>query len=194
MTDKPRVRVQAGTADSFQNFQARLGYGTGNVADGATYGFNPVSRNRQLLEWAYRGSWIVKQAVDTVAEDMTRAGIEIQTELDPADVDQILAKMQHLCVWQRLRETVKWSRLYGGCIAMMLIDGQRPETPLNIETIKQDQFKGLLVLDRWMINPSLEDPITDYGPGPRPAQVLHHRRGHQGHPADEDPPQPGDPA
>ena len=66
------------TADSFQNFAARVGLGAGSQHDQSTYGFNYLSRNRTLLESMYRSSWVVGQAVDVVADDMTREGINMQ--------------------------------------------------------------------------------------------------------------------
>jgi phage-related protein (TIGR01555 family) len=69
-----------------------------------------------------------------------------------------------LGVWDKLNECIKWGRLYGGAIAVALIDGQDPKTPLNPDTIGPDQFKGIAVLDRWMLEPTLEDLITEYGP------------------------------
>src|ERR1700694_3881990 len=65
------------TSDSFQNFAAKVGIGTDNQSSASTYGFNPISRNRGLLEWMYRGSWICGKVVDCPADDMTRAGIEM---------------------------------------------------------------------------------------------------------------------
>ena len=165
---KPRVRVPAGahrlTNDSFTNFEASFGIGTDNVTSGSGYGFNPLSRNRAQLENMYRGSWLVGVAVDAVAEDMTRAGIEIASVMEPDDIDAMHAAMARLCIWQRLCDTIKWARLYGGAIAVMLIDGQKPETPLRLETVGKDQFKGLLVLDRWLIQPAFMDVVTDFGP------------------------------
>ncbi|MCX2699244.1 DUF1073 domain-containing protein [Ochrobactrum chromiisoli] len=162
--DKPRVRVQARSADSFANFQARLGVSTANLSAGSTYTFNPISRNRVLLENMYRGSWLVGQAVDIVAEDMTRSGISIETTLPPDDTAAINGGMERLCIWQALNDTIKWSRLYGGCIAVVMIDGQNISTPLKIDTVAKDQFKGLMVLDRWLVTPSLDELITDFGP------------------------------
>lgn len=164
--EKPRVRVPARSADSFANFQARLGVGQGaaNLSGGSTYTFNPISRNRVLLENMYRGSWLVGQAVDIVAEDMTRAGIEITTSLPPDDKAAINSGLERLCIWQAINDTIKWSRLYGGCIAVVMIDGQNVSTPLKPETISKGQFKGLMVLDRWLVTPSLDDLITDLGP------------------------------
>ncbi|MFX5084763.1 phage portal protein, partial [Acinetobacter baumannii] len=78
--------------------------------------------------------------------------------------EKIDQEMDRLQVWGRLNKTIKWSRLYGGAIAVMMIDGQNVSTQLNPNTIGKDQFKGLLVLDRWMVQPTLEDLVTELGP------------------------------
>ncbi|MGP2435466.1 anti-CBASS protein Acb1 family protein, partial [Listeria monocytogenes] len=46
----------------------------------------------------------------------------------------------------------------------MLIDGQDLSTPLRIEAIGKDQFKGLVVMDRWMVAPPVGNVVTEYGP------------------------------
>ena len=175
---KPRVRIAAGdvdgstarnsfaTNDSFQNFTAQLGYGTSNQMSGSTYGFNPITRNRTLLEWAYRGSWIVGVAVDAVAADMTRAGVEIMSGMKSSDIELLQIAMQELHFWDKLNETIRWSRLYGGAIAVMLIDGQDPQSPLNMDSIGPGQFKGLAVFDRWMLDATLnlQGLVQELGP------------------------------
>lgn len=152
------------TADSFQNFAARVGLGSGNQHDQSGYGFNFLSRNRLKLEAMYRSSWVVGQVVDVVADDMTREGSNIKGFDTPKDGEMIDQEMDRLQVWDRLNKTIKWSRLYGGAIAVMMIDGQNVSTPLNTNTVAKGQFKGLIVLDRWMVVPSLEDLVTEYGP------------------------------
>lgn len=152
------------TADSFQNFAARVGLGAGNQHDQSTYGFNFTSRDRLKLEAMYRSSWVVGQVVDVVAEDMTREGITLRGLESPDDVEEINQELDRLEIWDNLSDTIKWSRLYGGAIAVMLIDGQNVSTPLNVNTVGKDQFKGLLVLDRWMVLPDLQDLVTEYGP------------------------------
>lgn len=176
MTDKPRVRVPArssdpaternsiATRDSFQNFAARVGLGTNTLASGSTYGFNPISRNRTLLEWMYRDAWLVGQVVDVIAEDMTRAGVQIQSDMKPADIDKIHAFLTDAGIWERLTDAIKWSRLYGGSIGVALVKGQKYDTPLRIDTVGKGQFKGLAVLDRWMLQPTLGELITEPGP------------------------------
>ncbi len=155
--------LDGATLDSFVNFAFNMGVGTDNPLTGATYGFNPVTRNRTLLEWVHRGSWIGGVAVDVVAEDMTRAGVDVRG-VEPDDISKIEETAVALGVWNAINDTIKWSRLYGGSIAVMLVDGQDMGTPLRLNTIKKGQFRGLLALDRWMVNPSLNDLVTQFGP------------------------------
>lgn len=150
--------------DSFVNFAARLGYRGGSQQDASHYQFDYISRNRLQMEAAYRSNWIAGVAVDTVAEDMTRAGVEITSEMDPEDTTALHHATKRLEIWESIEDTVRWSRLYGGAIAVMLIDGQNLASPLNLDSIGPGQFKGLLVLDRWLVQPSLSDLVTEYGP------------------------------
>lgn len=167
---KARKFVQTGsslsavTLDSFVNFAHKLGMGADNVLTGSTYGFNPITRNRTLLEWIHRGSWLGGAAVDLMADDMTRAGVEFVSEMEPDDTEKIEQCATRLGTWNSINEVIKWGRLYGGAIGVVLIDGQDLRTPLRKETIGRDQYKGLLVLDRWMVEPTLEDLVTEFGP------------------------------
>lgn len=155
----------AATKDSFTNFAARLGYGAGSQQDGARFKIDYISRDRVNLESAYRTNWVCGLAVDVVAEDMTRAGIELLSdEMPPDDGEKMIKEMQRLQLWEQLADLVKWSRLYGGAIGVMLVDGQNLATPLDTSRISKGQFKGLLVLDRWQVTPTLQDVVTEYGP------------------------------
>lgn len=195
---KPRIRVPAGvgaanayervpagtksfaTQDSFQNLVAQLGYGTQNLASQNSYGFNPITRNHVALEWMYRGSWLVKQIVDAPADDMTRAGLNIESDMEPDDMEAFTKYFQENMIWQRLNSTVKWSRLYGGAVALIMIEGQESSSPLITERVMPNQFKGLLVLDRWMIWPHLTETVTEPGPDfgdPKYYQIVADVRG-----------------
>jgi phage-related protein (TIGR01555 family) len=147
--------------DAFVNYQHNLGIGANNILNSSTSSFAPLTRIRVELEWMYRGQFVCKNAVDVVADDMTREGVTLKGEIDPKDMMLIENAATQLAIWDRANETIKWSRLYGGCVAFMLIDGQDPSTPLNMDRVGKGQFKGLKVLDRWMIDPSLEDLVTD---------------------------------
>lgn len=155
---------QSSVVDSFVNFAQKMGIGADNPTTSSSYGFNPITRNRTMLEWIHRGSWLGGVAIDVVAEDMTRMGISLKGTLKPDQIEKIDEAATQLGIWTSLKETIQWSRLYGGALAFMMIDGQKPETPLRLDTIGKGQFKGLMPLDRWMVEPSLNDVVTEYGP------------------------------
>lgn len=163
-TGQPLVDAPSTTKDSFTNFAHKMGMGADNPLSGASYGFNPISRNRTLLEWIHRGSWLGGIAVDVIADDMTRAGIEYVTELPPEVSEALDHEALALNIWYEVGEAIRWGRLYGGAISVVLIDGQDMRTPLRPDTIAPGQFKGMMTLDRWMVEPSLEDLVTDIGP------------------------------
>lgn len=187
---KKVIQATRPTVDSFQNLANRTGYGTANLSTGGGYSFTPTSRDRVQLENAYRSSWIVGQVVDAYAEDMTREGIDLLGDLDPDLQEEIHRKARVLQLWPALTDTIKWARLYGGAIAVLMIDGQKTETPLRLESIRQDSLRGLLVLDRWMVQPNfsqlVEIPGPDFGKpewydtvadsGGMPAMKIHYTR------------------
>lgn len=150
--------------DSFTNFATALGVGTNNASSVSGYSLNPKTRNRAELEYAYRGSWIVGQAVDCPAEDMCREGIELSSNLDQDVQSAVHEEFDNLLIWQRLSECLKWGRLYGGACGYFCIDGADPEQPLNIDAIGRGKFRGILPLDRWQINPVVTQPIMELGP------------------------------
>lgn len=144
-------------------FNPLLRIGTQNTFQATTYKAKYQTINRQELEWAYQGSWICGLAVDIVAEDMTREGIDIKTE-DPQVIDALNALLDDCRVWDGICDALKWSRLYGGAIAVMMIDGADMSQPLDV--VRKDTFRGLAVFDRWQIQPSSEVVQTlgpDYG-------------------------------
>jgi len=152
------------TSDGIENFLTRTGITANNISAGSNYNFLPISRNRLQVEWAYRSSWIVGTIVDCVAEDMTVAGVDLLCDASPDEIAEIESEIDNLQVWSALCDTEKWSRLYGGSIGLLMIDGQDVSTPLNIETVGKNQFRGVLPLDRWALFPSLEDLVTEWGP------------------------------
>lgn len=153
----------AKTVDGFDNFVARIGLNNDNTLSAGLYIFNLMTRNRVQLEAAYRGSWVVGQMIDTVAEDMTRDGIEITTNEDDSDIKDIQASFSRLGIWGSICDGIKWGRLYGGAIGVLQIEGQDLQSPLKVDTVAKDQFQGISIYDRWQLNPVLEN-IIEAGP------------------------------
>lgn len=157
--------TSAAVADSFANFAARLGANASNLQGGASYQRNiERTRNYIQLEAMYRTSGLIRKAIDCVADDMTREGIDIAGELDPDDQRQLTQAFDRLGIWEALSDTLRWGSLYGGAIGVLLIDGQDMATPLNLDSIRLGQFKGVLAMDRWQLNPAINEFITDFGP------------------------------
>lgn len=151
------------TADGFDNFVSRLGLNNDNALSAGMYAFNLLTRNRVQLEAAYRGSWVVGQVIDCIAEDMTRAGIDVTTSEGAEELEELYAMMSKLQIWQSLCSGIKWGRLYGGALGILQIEGQDLATPINLDTIGEGQFQGIVVYDRWQLNPDLTN-VIDSGP------------------------------
>lgn len=147
--------------DGFSNFLARLGLGrTGNqTLSAGRYDVSGTTRDRARLEAMYRSSWIVGKVVDAIAEDMTRAGVEMTGSVDPARIAKLNRRLSSLGCWAAINDALKWSRLYGGSIAVIEIAGQDPTTPLDPTTVALDQCTGLSVYDRHQLSPSLQDLV-----------------------------------
>src|SRR5215467_14904043 len=142
------------TIDSYQNFMTRTGQGTDNLNSYGSYGYYPITRLRIILDFAYRSSWICRTGVEAVAEDMTREGFTLGSDMDPDERSEIESAFnEEFAIWDKLAETITWARLYGGAGAFIMIDGQDPKTPLRVETIDKGSFCGLLPLDRWLVDP-----------------------------------------
>lgn len=186
-----RPQMDRATADSFQNMQARLGVGTGNMSDSNTYALsNLLTRQPRTLEAMYRGSWVVGAVVDAVAEDMTREGVDFGSSIKPDAIELIHAAEDDLQIWQSLQETIQWGRLYGGAIGVLYIDGQDMATELRVDTIDKGQFLGIVPLGRWELFPITTDVLQTggtmvgrpdmYRVGPQASafqgQEIHHSR------------------
>lgn len=89
-------RTAQATADGYENFVARVGMQTPNQHSASTYRANFTSRNRMLVEWSYRGSWVIGEAVDAIPDDMTRKGIRITSEIDAKDRGTLEAQLTDL--------------------------------------------------------------------------------------------------
>lgn len=149
-------------ADGFDNFVSRVGLNNNNMLSASMYTFNYLTQNRLQLEAAYRGSWVVGQVIDTVAEDMTKAGITMSTA-EKFDQRKVKREIVRRGIEAGLCSLIKWGRLYGGAIAVIQIEGQDMASPLDVSTIAKNQFKGLVVYDRWQVTPELTD-VIETGP------------------------------
>lgn len=174
--DKREIGIDK-VLDSFSNFSARLGLGTESMEQGSFYSLTRFTFDYQQITALYRNSWIVQKGIDIPATDMVKHGITIKSEMRPADILKLQKKFKEQN--QKKIGGIKWSRLYGGSVGVILIkdafkmtkktlDGNEVpivQLPLEIDDISVDSFKGLYILDRWNgVSPDgeLEDDISSY--------------------------------
>lgn len=153
------------TMDAFQNQMARLGFGQPNLNEGADYPLTRMSQNYNLFTSLYRSSWIVRKIVDVFPSDMVKNWIKFNSSLDPEKISKINSIIRKTKTKEKIKEGLRWARLYGGAAGLILIDGDEDlSEPLDYDAIMLDDYKGLLIFDRWNgIYPDieLEDDISD---------------------------------
>lgn len=155
--DKPNNPVM--TMDSFQNAMARLGFQMPNMLEATTYPLTRLTQDYQTLNSLYRNHWIVRKIVDVIPEDMCKNWIKLNTQIDPGSMTRLEKVIKKTKTKERILEGLKWGRLYGGAVGVILIEGQEDmlAQPLNYDLIMPGSYKGLLILDRWSgISPEAE--------------------------------------
>ena len=144
--------------DGYSNAAAFIGEDSPLMAAG-TFVRSGLTEQSELLTTTYRVSWLAKRIIDMPSEDMTRAWYKLSTSLPEREVDLLRRLEARHSVKQEITNAIRWGRLYGGALAVMVIQGEedRLEEPLDYYTLLPDCFQGLLVLDRAQgIEPSLE--------------------------------------
>ena len=144
--------------DGYANAAAFLGEESELMRAG-TFQRSNLTRDVELLTTAYRESWIVKRIIDMPCEDMTRAWYTLSTGLSGKAVHELYRVEARHSVKQEMTNAIRWARLYGGALAVMVIKGEEEllDQPLDLDWLLPGCFQGLLVLDRSQgIEPSVE--------------------------------------
>ena len=151
--------------DGYINLPASLGEASPLQSSG-DYTRSGISRDYELLTILYRENWIAKRIIDMPCEDATREWYTLSTELRQDLIDKIKKVEAKHNVQGEITNAMRWARLYGGSLALIVIKGQEDmlDEPLDYGMIMPDTFKGLLVIDMVTgITPSieLEDDMDD---------------------------------
>ncbi len=144
--------------DGYGNMSAKLG-AYSPLLYNSVFLPNFITRDSEELTNAYRTNWLAKKIIDMPAEDMTRAWYSLSTSLPKKDIQDLKELEARHSVKQEITNAIRWGRLYGGSIAVMIIrdEEDRLDQPLDLDMLLPECFQGLLVLDRSAgIEPSLE--------------------------------------
>jgi len=150
--------------DGLQNMVA----GLGGPRDKRSFSYwaQPRPLTRFELECMYRGSWISKRIVNTIADDLTRAWREFN--LGDADDNPKLKALQdaekEFAIQDKFNQALRWARLYGGCLIVIGTDdvalggnaanSEAMAEPLDPDTLGKDCLRYLHVIDRWRCAPT----------------------------------------
>lgn len=115
-----------------------------------------------VLTTIYEGNGLFAKIIDTPAEEAIKHGFTLRDVSDKAVEDFVTEALDELD-WEELAMTaIRWTRLFGGAIAVMLInDGGRLEDPLNWRKIKS--IDDIRVYERVVVQPEYES-MFNYDP------------------------------
>lgn len=146
--------------DGYVNLVTQLGNNRSNQA--------PVYRPELLpsdteLAALYEGSGLFSKIIDAPAEEAIKHGFELQDVTD-AKINDFISEALDELEWENAAATaIKWSRLFGGSIIVMLIDdGRGIDEPLDWKNIKS--IDELRVFERAIVVPD-ETSMYRYVPG-----------------------------
>jgi len=135
------------TRDDGPYENAFLNVGTKGDRSAYTRAVTPRLLQYTELEGLYEGDGFARRIIDLPAEEMVRAGYDIEGIDDDSDVRAELEGVQTL---EKLCDAMRWASLYGGSLVVMLInDGGTLEEPLQVERAKT--LEQLRVYDRWQV-------------------------------------------
>jgi hypothetical protein len=135
--------------DSYSNPLARQGWGTSSLAEAAWYPITRITNDWYTINSLYRNSWLIRRLIDTVAHDMTKAWIRINSSINAKKIKDIMRVMQKTRTRAATTNCLRWSRLYGGAGGVMILKGHDLEEPLELDMVNPDDYQGLIVFDRW---------------------------------------------
>lgn len=137
--------------DGLENVVAGLGTDR-DKASYTHYGL-PKTLDRQSLENLYRGSWLAKRIINSVADDMTRAWRTPQFDDETGGTQFAIESIEkRLGVKAKINEAIRWGRLYGGALVIIGTNDGPLDTPLDVDRLGRDCLRYLHVVDRWRVS------------------------------------------
>ena len=85
------------------------------------YERHPIAQTYELLTVLSRENWLAARIIDTPCEDMTRAWYSISSEIEQEKLDELAKLESKHSIQQELTNLIRWARLYGGALAVMIL-------------------------------------------------------------------------
>ena len=121
----------------------------------------------EMMELYYESDGLFAKIIDTPAEEAVKHGFELEGIEDQEIIDFCMEALDELDWEETAMTAIKWARLYGGSIAVLLInDGKGLEEPVDWKNIKS--IDDIRVYDRSLVQPDYTsmynyDPTEPFG-------------------------------
>lgn len=157
------IEMQAGKAvrpyraDGYVNMMNK--YGTSKDAtEGYRFRAEPVVPD-ELLTMYYEGNGLFAKIIDTPAEEAIKHGFTLESTKDQKIEDFYTEALDELDWEETAMTAIRWARLFGGSIAVMMInDGRGIDEPLDWRNIRS--IDDIRVYDRSVIQPDYQSMFS----------------------------------
>lgn len=124
-----------------------------------------LSNMRQILSQMYVEHGLIQTLIDIPVDDGLRGGVEIKTkQLSPEQIEELQACLDEHGDIQTVGQAVKWNRLFGGS-GIVVLTGQPPDQPLNVNEVKQNDLLDFRAVDMWELFWNRQSDDTTLIPG-----------------------------
>jgi len=147
------TKTKVAMYDSLQNLLTGLGVsGTDKSVESH---FVDLTLTDMELEDAYSSDWLVSKVCNLPPFDMTREWRVMDGDMDSDKQEQWDLFENKLKLQSKIREAMTWGRVYGGAAIVINVDDghkHEPWEPLDINAIKKDSLKFLIVTDKQFLH------------------------------------------
>lgn len=113
--------------------------------------YNLIFNNRITLNELYIEHGLVQTLVDQPVDDAFRTGVSIISKELGNNLLDIEQYMDRENIWEKIMQTLKWSRLFGGA-GLVVIAGLNPKKELDIRKINKYTKLDFYAADLWELN------------------------------------------
>ena len=147
-------------ADGYVNMMNK--YGTSRDMSEAYHFVPDMLMDDTLLTQLYEGNGLFAKIIDTPAEEAIKHGFHLK-DMNDKDIESLLMSTLDELDWEETAMTaLKWQRLFGGAIVVMMInDGRGIDEPLDWRNIRS--IDDMRVYDRSVIVPDYQS-MFNYTP------------------------------
>lgn len=144
-------------ADGYVNMMNK--YGTSkDTTEGYRFRAEPVVPD-ELLTMYYEGNGLFAKIIDTPAEEAIKHGFTLESTKDQKIEDFYTEALDELDWEETAMTAIRWARLFGGSIAVMMInDGRGIDEPLDWRNIRS--IDDIRVYDRSVIQPDYQSMFS----------------------------------